>query len=222
MSRRSGAAGNQQGTALLLAITLVLLFAAVGAAVSIASRTETLIAGNFRQGRQALYAAEGAVAQAVRELSVAVDWGPVLSGARTSAFTDGAAIGPRRMPWGDTISLCCGSPSLTDDVQRRAYGGRSWGDDTPRWQIFAWGPVSAWSAARIDSPVYVVVWVADDPGDGDSNPAADSNGVVALYGQALGYGGTRRVIDAAIGRPPPGPGPPAAGVRILSWREVQW
>ena len=220
--RRSGVA-DERGTALLVAVTLVLLLAAVGAAVSIASRTETLIAGNFRQSRDMLYAAEGGIARAIRDLDGVADWSTVLSGAAASSFTDGAAIGVRTLPWGDTISLCCDAASLTGDVQRRAHGGRSWGADTPRWQIFAWGRVSRWLPGRVDSPTYVVVWVADDPVDGDGNPAADANGVVGLYAQALGYGGARGVADVVVERRPGGPqGPPLAGVRILSWREGQW
>ena len=85
------ALANARGTALLLVITLVLLLAAVGAAVSVASRTEILIAASFRQGREGVYAAEGAVARAVRDLAVLPDWNVVLSGAVRSPFTDGAA-----------------------------------------------------------------------------------------------------------------------------------
>lgn len=217
-------AGNARGTALLLVITLVLMVAAVGAAVAVASRTETLIAASFRQGREALYAAEGALAHAVRDLAGIADWNAVLSGSVVSSFTDGAASAPRTLPGGGTITLCCGKPSLTDEVQQRALGGRSWGDDTPRWQIFAWGPVSAWlTAGRIDSPIYVVVWVADDSDDGDGDPGADSNGVVALYAQALGPAGGRRVVDVLIRRAAAGDEePPPPRVRILSWRDRRW
>lgn len=210
---------NERGTALLLVITLVLILAAIGAAVSVASRTETMIAANFRQARETLYAAEGAMAQAVHDVAGHPDWSTVLSGSAASSFTDGAAIGARRLPGGDTVTLCCGAPSLSSSVQDRALGGRSWGDDTPRWQIFAWGPVADWlPSGRIDSALYVVVWVADDPEDGDGNPGLDSNGVVLLHGQALGPVGGRHVIDTLIRRGSPHPAP----VRIMSWREGRW
>ena len=211
--------GNDRGTALLLVITLVLMLSAIGAAVSIASRTETMIAANFRQQRETLYAAEGAVAQAVHDVASSPDWSPVLTGSAVSSFTDGAATGPRRLPGGDTVTLCCGPLSLTSSVQDRALGGRSWGADTPVWQLFAWGPAADWlPAGRIDSALYVVVWVADDPDDGDGDPGVDANGVMLLHGQALGPLGGRQVIDALIrrGSPPPAP------VRIMSWREGQW
>lgn len=222
--RRRAPVRRERGAALLIVITLVLMLAAVGAAVSIASRTETLLAASFKQGREALYAAEGIVALSVRDLAGMADWSAALSGRAASSFTDGSALGARTLPGGDTVTLCCSRRSLTDEVQQRAHDGRSWGDNTPRWQIFAWGPASGWLATgRIDSAIYVVAWVADDPGDGDGDPAVDANGILALYGQALAPGGGRRVIDVLIGREPAGeegapPGPP----RILSWREVRW
>ena len=220
---RSAAPLNERGTALLLAIALVLLLLALGAAVSIASRTETLIAANFRQGLEALYAAEGSVAHALRDLDAIADWSTVLSGAVASSFTDGAAIGSRTLPDGSMITLCCTQPSLTYEVQQRAHSGRSWAADTPQWQIFAWGPAAAWLPGRLDTAVYVVVWVADDPDDGDGNPAADSNRIIELYAQALGPKGARRVVDVLIGRDPGSEaGSSPAGVRILSWREVRW
>lgn len=215
---------NERGAALLLVITLTLLLAAVGAVVAIASRTETLLAAQFLRSREALYAAEGAAALALHDLDRISDWGTVLTGAVASSLTDGATIGPRTLPGGDTVTLCCGATSLTGDVQRRAGGGRNWGDDTPEWQIFAWGPVAGWLApGRVDSAYYVVVWVADDPDDGDGNPAADANGVLVLYAQALGSGGGRRVVEVVVRRPAaPSEEGPAPRTGIVSWREVRW
>ncbi len=210
---------NERGAALLLVIMLVLIMAAIGAAMAVASRTETLIAANFRQEREMLYAAEGAVALAVHDVASRADWNVVLSGGAVSSFTDGAAIGARRLPGGDVVTLCCSAPSLTSEVQGRALGGRSWGSDTPLWQIFAWGRAADWlPAGRIDTAIYVVVWIADDQNDGDGNPGVDANGVVLLHGQALGPRGGRQVIDAVVGRQLPAPAP----VRIISWREGRW
>lgn len=211
---------NERGAALLVAITLTLFVVAIGAAVSIASRTETLIAASFRESRELLYAAEGAVALAIRDLDQAPDWSAVLSGASASSFTDGASIGSRTLPGGTVVTLCCTAGSLSADVQQRAHGGRDWGGDTPQWQLFAWGPAAAWlTAGRIDSPVYVAVWVADDSADGDGNPAADTNGVVELHAQALGMNGGRRVVQALVERPA---GTPVSGIRVRSWHEVRW
>lgn len=223
MGCRSSGVSGERGTALLLAITLVLLLLAIGGAVSIATRTETLIAANFRQSRQAFYAAEGAIALSVRDLDGIADWSAALSGAAASSFTDGAAIGTRTLPGGGSVVLCCGPGSLTDDVQNRAHGGRSWGADTPQWQIFAWGPASGWLApGRIESVMYVAVWIADDAADKDGNPAADTNGLIELHAQALGPGGGRRVVEVLVERPAAGGGPQLPGLRIVTWGEVRW
>ena len=214
---------GERGVALLLALVLVLLLLAIGGAVAIASRTETLIAAGFRQAREAGFAAEGAVAVAVRDLDAIADWSAVLSGAAASSFTDGTAIGVRTLPGGDTVTLCCGGASMTADVQQRAHAGRSWGADTPQWQIFAWGPVSGWlPAGRIESAIYVVVWVADDTADRDGNPAADANGIVELHAHALAPGGGRRVVEVLVQRPPAATSPAPPGLKILSWRDVRW
>jgi Tfp pilus assembly protein PilX len=215
---------DEQGLGLVLALVLIVLVSGLAAAVMIVSRTETLVAANFRAGREALYAAEGAVAQAVRDLAAAPDWDSVLSAAVVSTFTDGAAIGSRLLPGGDSVTLCCGPASLSGGVQARADGGRLWGADTPQWTLFAWGPVSAWRpAGAIRSPLYVAVWVSDDPADGDGNPSADNNSVLRIHAQALGPQGARRIVEAVVARPSIGsPAVPAPGVRLLSWREVRW
>jgi len=215
---------SERGAALLIVITLVLMLGAISAAVAIASRTETLLAAGFRQGRETAYAAEGAVALAVRELASISEWNAVLTGAVTASFTDGAAIGTKTLFGGEPVTLCCGRPSATDDVQQRAFGGRDWGDDTPQWQIFAWGPVARWlPAGRIDSALYVTVWVADDGEDGDRNPFADSNGILLVHGQARGPAGSRRILEAAIRRQTIGePAAPGPGVHVLTWQEIRW
>jgi hypothetical protein len=211
---------NDHGAALILAIALLLLLTAIAGAVAVASRTEVLIVGNVRQGREMLYAADGAAALVVRDLGLVADWNTVLTGATASSLTDGAAIGARTLPGGDTVVLCCGPASLTDEVQRRAHGGRTWGPDTPVWQIFAWGPVAGWlPAGRIDSPLYLVAWIADDPDDGDGNPYVDANGFLELHVHALGPRGGRRVVEAIVERPAGGS---LADTKVRGWRDVRW
>jgi Tfp pilus assembly protein PilX len=212
--------GNEHGAALIMAIALLLLLTAIAGAVAVASRTEVLIVGNVRQGREMLHAAEGAAALVVRDLGLVADWNTVLTGAVASSFTDGAAIGSRTLPGGDIVVLCCGAGSLTGEVQGRAHGGRSWGPDTPVWQIFAWGPVNSWlPAGRIDSPLYVVAWIADDPDDGDGNPYVDANGFLELHVHALGPRGGRRVVGAIVERPAGGS---LADTKVRGWRDVRW
>ena len=226
MSRSTNHHGveSEGGTALLTVLLILVLFGALAAAVTIASRTETLIAANFRQSRETLHVAEGAAALVTHEMAGLPDWTPVLSGAVVSNFTDGGPGGARRLPGGDWITLCCGPGSVADDVQQRAYGGAVWGADTPVWRLVAWGPATAWlGAGRIDSLVYVAVWVGDDPHDGDGNPAVDSNRTVAVHAQAFSTGGGRRVIESLMHRPAiAATGAPSAGVRNVVWREIRW
>ena len=215
---------SERGAAMLLALIVVLMVGAVIAAIGTVSRAETMLARSFQQARQATYEAEGAIALAIRDLSALPDWSAVLSGAATSSYTEGAAIGTRQLAGGEIVTLCCDASSLTALVQQRAHGGRTWAGDTPEWHIFLWGPATSWLAAgRIRSADYVVVWVADDPEDGDANPAADKNGIVELYAQTLGPAGLRRNVQVLVRRQTIGdddvPGP---GVRVLSWREVRW
>ena len=215
---------NERGLGLVVALVLIVLVSGLAAAVVIVSRTETLVAANFRSAREALYAAEGGAAQVLRDLGATADWNGVLAASIPSAFTDGAAIGSRVLPGGDTVTLCCGPGSLSGDVQVRADGGRLWDADTPRWTLFAWGPVSAWRpSGAVRSPFYVVAWVSDDPADGDGDPSADNNGVLRIHAQALGPQGARRIVEAVVHRPSIGSPPsPAPGVRLVSWREVRW
>lgn len=216
--------GDERGSGLILALLFVVIVSAMAAAVLMVSRTETLVAAHFRTAAEALFAAEGGIAQAVRDLAAQPDWDLVLSGAVTSSLAQGTAIGSQALPAGGSIVLCCGPASLTGSVQLRADGGRGWGLETPQWVIYAWGPVTAWGpAGAIQSPLYVAVWVSDDPADGDGDPYADNNGVLRVHAQALGPSGSRRIVEAVVHRPWIGSPPaPAPGVRVGSWREVRW
>jgi hypothetical protein len=58
---------------------------------------------------------------------------------------------------------------------------------------------------QIDSSMYVAVWIADDPADGtggviDGDPTSDVNGTLTLHAEALGPGGTRKVIEVTVAR----------------------
>lgn len=214
---------NQDGAALLLAITIALMLAAVGAAAVLTARIETLIAANFRQGEEALYAAEGGLARAIQDLSPLVDWTVLLAGA-PSTFVDGAPTGSKQLPGGQTVVLCCGSGSLTDDLQQRGNGGASWGPNTPQWRLFGWGAASSWLAAgRSSSPFYVVIWVSDDVDDADGNPWIDSNGAVVIHALAVGPARARRSIQATVQHARRADGTLLGrGATIVSSRESRW
>ena len=212
----------ERGSALLLAIILVVLLSAVAAVAMLAGQSETLLSANFRQGHEGLYVADGALQRAVRDLTDLPDWTPVLSGVATSTVADGPAAGSKPVPGGGTLVLCCGAPSLTDDLQARGNRGGDWGADTPEWQIYAWGPAAGWLAAdKIHSVFYAVVWVSDDVGDADENPGADSNATVNVIALAIGPRGARRAVRALVQRVPVTAGLPGR-VRVVSWSESRW
>ena len=85
---------------------------------------------------------------------------------------------------------------------------RPWGANNPRWQLFAYGPVNdLLPTATLNSQMYVVVWVADDPSENDDDPAKDGNvatnagmGVITLRAIAYGNGGVSRIIDVTLSR----------------------
>ena len=77
---------DDRGAALLLALVLTSLLAAAVAAAALTARAETLIAGHYARGLEALYMAEAGVALGVAELDRHPDWtgllaaGDILSG----------------------------------------------------------------------------------------------------------------------------------------------
>jgi hypothetical protein len=193
---------NEQGTALIIALMSMMLLTALGAAVVMVSRTETAIANNYRNSQEALYAADAAVERVVQDLLMVPRWNDILSGSVTSGFSDGAASS-LTLPGGGRINLV----NATSALQTQTDVADLWGPNNPRWRLFAWGPISGLlDTIPIDSPMYVAVWVADDPADGtspgvaDGNPLLDSNGTLTLRAEAFGPGGTRKVIEVTVAR----------------------
>ena len=214
---------GQDGTALVLAMTVTLLLAAAGAAAILTARMETLLARSFTHSQQALSVAEGGVSRALQDLSPQPDWTPALGGV-PSTFTDGSPLAPRQLPGGDVVVLCCGAGSLTSDLQLRGQGGHTWGSSTPQWRLYAWGSAANWlSRPGMSTAFYVVVWVADDLEDGDGDAAIDSNGVILVRALALGPGRARRAVQATIQHARDVNGLPLGrGVAVISSRETRW
>jgi hypothetical protein len=195
--------GDERGAALIIALMSVMLLTALAAAVVMVSNTETLISANHRNSQEALYAADAAVERIVQDLLMTPRWNDVLAGSVQSSFIDGGATSTKTLPTGGTMLLS----SATAQLQRDTDELNLWGANNPRWQLFAWGPLSDILAnSQIDSNIYVVVWAADDPADSvdgvtpDGNPLADSNGVLTLHAEALGAGGTRKVVEVTVAR----------------------
>jgi hypothetical protein len=170
------------------------------------STTETRISGNYRDSQEALYAADAAVERVVQDLLLIPRWNDILTGTAQSDFSTGSSTSAITLPTGGSITLCCGANTATGQLQADTDTLNLWGANNPRWKLFAWGPLSTMLPInQIDSPMYVAVWIADDPADGtggviDGDPLSDVNGTLTLHAEAIGAKGTRKVIEVTVAR----------------------
>ncbi len=213
-------AADERGIALLVALMAMLLMSALGLALILMTSTETMIAGNYRNAEEGLYAADAGLERSMEDLLTIPDWNRVLTGAAKSAFVDGAP-GSRDLPGGGRLDLNqvvnmanCGHLAACSTVEMdTSTPDRPWGPNNPRYQLYAYGPISDLLPTNtISSPFYVVVLVGDDPSDNDNNPLVDGGpaadgsgknpgaGVLAFRIEAFGPGGTHKVVEATLAR----------------------
>jgi hypothetical protein len=201
MSRLRKRLSGEEGSALIIALMAMMLLTALAGAVIMVSSTETKIASNYATSQEAMYAADAAVERVMQDLLMVPRWNDILSGTSQSAFVDGGMTGSKTLPGGGVITLCCGTDSATGQLQADSDAADSWPGNNPIWRLFAWGPLSSiLPDAEVDSPMYVAVWIGDDPADNDNNPLADNNGTLTLRAEAYGPGGARKVIEATVAR----------------------
>ena len=197
MRARRSRFSDDRGTALIIALLAMMLLTALGAATIMVSRTETAIANNYRNSQEALYAADAAVERVIQDLLMVPRWNDILGGTVQSGIIDGAETAQKALPGGGRITLT----SATTQLQAATDAADLWGANNPRWRLYAWGPLSELLPDEtLDSPMYVAVWVADDPAETDDDPLADVNGTLTLHAEALGPGGTRKVIEVTVAR----------------------
>ena len=204
--------------AIILALMAMLLMSTLGTAVILTTSTESVIAVNFRNAQEGLYAADASLELAIADLDAQPDWNAVLDGQTPSVFVDGPPLGSRRLS--DDAPLDLGQMvTVLNSAQR------PWGPNNPVWRLFVYGPLSAlFPDHPIDSAFYVVVMVADDPAENDDDPLRDGHtaenagsGVLVLRAEAFGPRGTHQAVEATIARPATQP----LGARLLSWRQVR-
>jgi hypothetical protein len=190
----------EDGTALIIALMAMMLLTALGAAVVMVSSTETRIARNYRDSQEALYAADAAVERVVQDLLLVPRWNDILGGTAQSGFVDGSMTSLKTLPGGASMTLCCAATTVTGQLQADTDTLNQWGANNPQWKLFAWGPLQQMLPDQIDSPMYVAVWIADDPAETDGNPLTDGNGTLTLHAEAVGPSGTRKVIEVTVAR----------------------
>jgi hypothetical protein len=212
---------NDRGVALILVLLVMMTLSALALSLAVLVSTESRVTANYRDGMEAFYGAEAALARVLPELAAESDPTRVLTGLAVSSFVDGPP-GSRRLPDGMftdlhalTSMLNCGRPVCREADLDETREDRPWGRNNPRWQLYGYGRLPD------DSRVYAVVWVADDPSETDMDPLTDGGGEDnpgrgRLSVTAHGYGpaSTRRAIEATVARDD-------RGFTVLSWREVR-
>jgi type IV pilus assembly PilX-like protein len=215
---------------IILALMATLLMSALGAALVLTTSSDALIAANFRNAQEGVYAADAALERAIADLGPLADWNAVLDGSASSTFVDGSPGGVRTLADGSALDLgqtlnvlncrkitACSASDLTANTAQRP-----WGANNPVWRLFACGPLSSLlSPHAIESAYYVIVMIADDPSENDDDPLRDGQGptnpgtgVLSLRAEAFGPRGARQAIEVTATRP----GMEGSGVRVLSWR----
>ena len=192
----------EEGTALIIALMATMLLTALGAAMIMVTTTETKISNNFSDAQEALYAADAAVERVVQDLLMVPRWNDILTGSVQSSFVDGGMTEQKQLTGGGTATLCCGTNSATGQLQMVTDQLNMWGANNPQWRLFAWGPLTRIlpESAAVDSPMYVIAWIADDPADNDGTPQADVNGTLTVHAEAYGFAGARKVIEVTVAR----------------------
>lgn len=212
---------DEQGVALIISLMSMFLLTALGVALVLTTMTETKIAGNYRDGTEALYAADAAVERVMQDLLTVPDWNKVIAGQLTSSFIDGDPGGERMLTSGLRLNLTeatnllrCGKTAGCADADMNAFTDeRPWGTNNPRWQLYAYGPMEDMLPFEsINSTTYVVVWIADDPSECDGQPLVDGalvagscdvnpgTGVVSMVAKAYGPSGVERTIEVTLAR----------------------
>jgi hypothetical protein len=230
MKSKPGAPGlkSDRGIAIIFVMLLMMLLSALGIALAWTTSSERQVSASYAMGAEVFYAADAAFERTLLDLSLTPDWNAVLGGGM-STFID--ASGRRVMPDGSLLNLsqatdvvnCGRSPCSLAEMQTTTEP-RPWGANNPIWRVYAYGPLADLSpSGAIDSNVYVVVWVGDDPLETDGQPMIDGDttngpnpggGLLAVLVHAYGPLNTRRVIEATLRRE-------QSGIRVLSWREVR-
>lgn len=229
---------SERGIALILVVLVSTFLSAIGLGLMMAILMDRLATGNMAGSVALLYAADGGIELAAREMALAPDFDAVLSGAHRSAFIDGAPIGTRAVPGGGTVDLAastnllnCGKTSACTTAQMNANSReRPWGANNPRWQLFAYGPMRQFPQLMRPAACYLAVWIADDLREQDGNPLEDAaaadapgHGIVRVHAETFASAGQRRVIEAELARVCPADQAPVClpGIRVQSWQELR-
>ena len=207
--------------ALLIVLTLTLLFSALAIGTTTVVGVEAAVSARYKDGVEALYVADGALSLVLAELRPLSDWSPVLQGLVHSIAARGTFSGSATLR-GGTVFLCCGGGSVAERLSREAAAGPVPARRALHWHPFLWSTWDALVPGPAAGRFYVLVLLQDDEEDGDGDEGRDRNGVVVVRSEAIRPDGLRRSVEALVAREPGDPdhGIPAS-VRLVRWREVR-
>jgi hypothetical protein len=189
------ARATDRGSALIIALFAAVVLSGLGIGLLMLTNTEGAIASNYRAGNQTLYAADAAVERVLADILMTPNWNEILSGATKSGFVDDTLT--PTLPSNQLINLT----ALTAEIQAASDATATFGPNNPQWKLFAYGRLSEMAAANmINTDEYVVVWISDDPADGDGDAQADTNGVLTVLAQAMGQQGSFRTVEVTIAK----------------------
>ena len=203
---------GEEGIALIIALLATMLLTALGMTLVLMSNTETMISSNYRNSQEALYAADAGTERVVQDLLLIPRWNDILAAGATSKDCGGGlTVNESATPSGfmdtSTTASIPGSNLTVDlmkatcNLQAGTNGTAIWGADNPSWRLFAWGRMKdLLPNNQIDSQMYLAVWVADDPADGDGDPLSDTNGVLTVHAEAFGPSGTRKTVEVTVAK----------------------
>ena len=201
--------------AMIVVVLGTVLLSALGASLVMVTSSEAMAANNFRRAQESLYAADAALERALDDVRSASSWDLLIDGSLQSSFIDGLPSGTRTLTDGSTIELGrwlnllnCRKPTPCSAADLGAVSAeRPWGSNNPVWRLYAYGPLRALLGSdAVDSSYYGLVVVADNP--------AHLPGVLWLRSEAVGPGGTRRVVEMTVTRQDGSRG------SALSWRRA--
>jgi Tfp pilus assembly protein PilX len=179
---RAGRPRGERGTAIIVAMLLVVLLSAIGLGLALTCGIEPTVAANFDASWAAIAAAESAVTLAAHDLAGTPDWSAALAGGWRSPLLAPAApqdvvagtVPPTGVATLTHLATCqrptaCSTADVVDVTT-----DRPWGHNNPVWQVV--GRIRAGPGLTLDTsvPFETVVWVGDDPGESDGNPAQDA------------------------------------------------
>ena len=196
---------------------ILVMMSALGAGLILVTSSETMIAANFRNSREALHAADAAAERAIGDVAAVGDWDQLLNGTRSVDVRRRARPAGTRTLNGWPMSTCPSSSRSRAVTRRRRAAVPRWMPSRPigRGARTTRGGSSTRTVelknvvpnGAVDSPYYVVVLVGDDPSETDNDPSHDGAGpgnpgagVLALRAEVFGPRAAHKVVELTSAR----------------------